>query len=367
MKEHQLYVARPKLWNTLRRLHTVDKPYRRRSFFISRFVTITTFFQWLQRAIYGRRARKISFENNPPIFILGHWRSGTTHLHYAFSRDPKLGYLSNFQTFLYTVALLSKTWLRPVVSRFMPETRPQDNVKVDADAPAEEEQPLSMVSLCTGIHSFFFGRETAYFEKYTLFQGISAEEKAGWQEDYNHVLQQIALYNGTNNLVLKNPWNTPRVQELLELYPEAKFVFIHRNPYDVFLSTRHLMRKMISSQYLQFISMRQEEDRVIEWGKAIYERYIAQRSMIPEGNLVEVRFDVFEQNGYAEMERIYDELNLPGWQNAKGPIADYFESVKGYKKNRFRKLRPDLEQRIKKEWKTIFDTWNYSTELNEKS
>ena len=160
----------PKLWNTLRRLHTVDKPYKRRSFFISRFVTITTFFQWLQRVFYGRRARKISFENNPPIFILGHWRSGTTHLHYAFSRDPRLGYLSNFQTFLYTVALLSKTWLRPVVSRFMPETRPQDNVKVDADAPAEEEQPLSMVSLCTGIHSFFFGRETSYFEKYTLFQ-----------------------------------------------------------------------------------------------------------------------------------------------------------------------------------------------------
>ena len=127
------------------------------------------------------------------------------------------------------------------------------------------------------------------------------------------------------------------------------------------------MRKMISSQYLQFISMREEEDRVIEWGKAIYDRYIAQRSMIPEGNLVEVRFDVFEQNGYTEMERIYKELSLPGWDGAKGAIADYFESVKGYKKNRFRKLRPDLEERIKKEWKTIFDTWNYSTDLNEKT
>ena len=98
--------------------------------------------------------------------------------------------------------------------------------------------------------------------------------------------------------------------------------------------------------------MREEEDRVIEWGKAIYERYIAQRSMIPEGNLVEVRFDIFEQNGYAEMERIYKELSLPGWDDAKGPIADYFESVKGYKKIVFESF-VRLEERIKKEWKTI--------------
>ena len=157
----------PKLWNTLRRLHTVDKPVQALIVFHFALCYHHNLFSVVTTRVLWPKSTKISFENNPPIFILGHRRSGTTHLHYAFSRDPRLGYLSNFQTFLYTVALLSKTWLRPVVSRFMPETRPQDNVKVDA-MPQQKKSSRYPWLVCIGIQVFSLDVRRPILKVYAL-------------------------------------------------------------------------------------------------------------------------------------------------------------------------------------------------------
>ena len=36
--------------------------------------------------------------SEPPIFLVGHWRSGTTHLHNLMSRDPQFGFLKFSET-----------------------------------------------------------------------------------------------------------------------------------------------------------------------------------------------------------------------------------------------------------------------------
>lgn len=33
-----------------------------------------------------------------PVFIIGHWRSGTTFIHNVLSKDPQFGYCSTYQT-----------------------------------------------------------------------------------------------------------------------------------------------------------------------------------------------------------------------------------------------------------------------------
>ena len=67
-----------------------------------------------------------------------------------------------------------------------------------------------------------------------------------------------------------------------------------------------------------FAVYRMRGRRCVIGGVSHRERYIAQRSMIPKGNLVEVRFDVFEQNGYTEMERIYKRLRCLGGMMLRG-------------------------------------------------
>ena len=48
-----------------------------------------------------RKYRKLLAESKPahdPLFILGHWRSGTTFLHNIFAQDKHFGYTTTYQT-----------------------------------------------------------------------------------------------------------------------------------------------------------------------------------------------------------------------------------------------------------------------------
>ena len=363
IKGHLLYNALPHVWKQLKKENEIKGVYKKKAAYISLMcLYVMRPLVALQNLLFRKRILAEDLSEKQPIFILGHWRSGTTHLHYLFHKDPQFGTLSNYQSFLFNIAMLSKSWLKFLLSPLMPETRPQDNVKVDTDLPAEEEQPLSVMSMRTGFHTWSFPSNRSYFDKYNTFSGITPEEKMAWQQDYQFVLKNISYFNDGKRLVLKNPHNTSRVKELLELYPNAKFVFIHRNPYDVFVSTRHLMFRAVRAQFLEFVSHQEIEDMILYYFEKTMKKYIAEKNLIPKENLVEVSFDDMEKDSYGQIGNMYDKLDLPNFDQAKPFIEEYLNSVKNYKKNKFRNLRPDMQERINKEWKFAFEEWGYAIE-----
>jgi len=363
VKEHQLYMVKPAVWRILRRQNPIDPMYRSRARRISFYSRLFAPLQALQSAIYGKKIHRIHFEGNPPIFILGHWRSGTTHLHYMMARDPNLGYLNNYQALMIHVALLSRSRLRMLVSRFFPKRRPQDNVHFSLVEPAEEEQPLSTITSRSSIHAFFFPRNPDYLQKYHLFNNITSGEKEEWQRKYMYLLKMIAFYNGKNRLVLKNPHNTGRIKELLELFPDAKFILLHRNPYKVYLSTYHLYKRMVSTQFLQFLSLKEIRPMIIGNFKLIMEKYLKEKTLIPKGNLVEVGFDDLENQPLETLEHIYSKLSLPGFQDVLSPVRHYLDSVKRYKKNKFGAVPSSIKQEIDREWDFYFSAFGYPKHL----
>ncbi len=75
-----------------------------------------------------------------PIFVIGHWRSGTTHLQNILTRDPQWGYLNTIQSVFPNVFLT----LEERLASLLPEQkRAMDNVKLDANTPSEEEIALA--------------------------------------------------------------------------------------------------------------------------------------------------------------------------------------------------------------------------------
>src|SRR5215469_9173706 len=73
----------------------------------------------------------------PPIFIIGHWRSGTTHLHNLMSKDRRLGFLTMYQAIVPTCSIAGGSWLKSLLGRIMPLKRPMDNMIWPMDAPQE--------------------------------------------------------------------------------------------------------------------------------------------------------------------------------------------------------------------------------------
>ena len=357
--QHQLYLACPDVWRKLKRENSIDKKYRP----MTRRIAFMTYFsrplQLLQNNLNRGKLKRINFEDEPPLFILGHWRTGTTFLHNLLHLDKRYGYLSNYQTFVFTVALLSKRVVRFLSKPLFPSERSQDNIKVGPTYPAEEEQPFSMISSRTGMHTFFFPRNRMYFDKYNVFKGISVREKRLWQRDYIYLLRNISLYNHRKPLLLKNPHNTGRVKELLELFPHAKFVFLHRDPYTVFLSTLHMFDRVVRTQFFHDVSDKEIEDLVMYMSRETLQKYLDDRHLIPEGNLIEVPYQDLSDKPYETVKKIYEELSLPEFKQVEPAIKKHLEEVKGYKKNVFKELSPEQKQRVRKELDFYFKEFDY--------
>ena len=185
-----------------------------------------------------------------PIFIIGHWRSGTTYLHYLMVKDRQFGYCSNVDAFVPGALLLGQQISRVIIGWRLPKTRPMDGVKLYADAPQEDEFPMMLLSPYSCYHSFVFPRTS----KMNLMRNIifnDQETIKKWGEIYHRYLSKLSYRNRGKRLILKNPVNTTRIKYLLAMFPHAKFIYIHRDPDEVKASSLRMFKSMTQMNTLQ--------------------------------------------------------------------------------------------------------------------
>ena len=160
-------------------------------------------------------------------------------------------------------------------------------------------------------------------------------------------------------LVLKSPGHTCRIRLLLDLFPEAKFVHIHRNPYDVFRSTQHMVRTVTPWWALQRPNYSDMEGRTLRQYREVYDAFFEERGLIPKGHFYEIGFEALEADPIGQVRGIYEALALPDFRQVEPALRRYVASLSGYQKNTLPGLPPDLRERIAGEWRRCFDEWNY--------
>jgi len=355
---HQQPFAGGSLSNWLRMLmrnrFRVSPVYVARAAYVSLLSTVTA----LPRLVEHRYDDEIAGQDVSPVFILGHFRSGTTFLHTLMSHDPSLGYMSTFQTMLPGNFIWKAGLFKRILADSLPETRPMDNVEMAADYPYEEEYAVANICPYSFYHGWYFPRRMRhYFDRYALMQAPS-REITGWKTIYDYLLRKVAYAAGQPRLLLKNPCNTARVKELLELYPDAKFVHIYRNPYHVFFSTRRLYDNILPLYALQEYDRDDVTENILYCYRAMYDRFFEQRSLIPDGNLVEIRYEDFVARPLDTLRHIYTRLNLPRFEEAEQHFADYVASQRDYTPRRY-DIGRDMQERIYRHWHPTIDRWKY--------
>jgi hypothetical protein len=314
--------------------------------------------RWAERLRYGGRLDRMELRQ-APLFVVGHWRTGTTHLHNLLSHDPQFGFVSTFQTLAPSSFLLGRHTLRPLVARSMPKTRPMDNMALSADLPQEEEFAMCNVTP----HSFYVGwyfprRIRELFDKYVIFRDADPDMVREWERHYLELLKKATLQCGGRRLVLKNPANTGRIPQLLHLFPDAKFLHIRRNPYAVYKSTVNLHRSTYATIGFQDVTTAEIEENVLHMHAALTRRYFETRDLIPPGNLVEIAYEDLEARPLAVLEEAYGRLGLPGWQEARPAVAAYLATQAAYEKNRFTMRARDIA-RVEEHLRFALDAWGY--------
>ncbi len=299
----------------------------------------------------------------PPLFVLGHWRSGTTHLHNLLSTDPALGHLPMVQAVMPGSFLSFSALAKLLFDHLLPATRPMDQVSWTMETPQEEE-----IALSKWVPEAFFTHLMApqlmaeRFESQILLGHTPGWAERRWQRAYRTTVQKAAVWSQGRRLVLKNPANTGRIHLLLQMYPQGRFVFIHRNPYAVFVSMRRFYDTLFALLGLQPMTAEQRDDLILTGYEALMRRYLTQRTQIPAGHLVEVRFDELERTPTAIIHDIRRRLDMkPLGDAGQTALQKHLDGVKGYRKNTLPGPEPQALAQINARWAFAFDTWGWPT------
>jgi len=320
--------------------------------------TLASPLRLLERLRFGRAVNRTRIDK-APVFVLGVARSGTTHLHNLISRDPQFGVVSTFQAIVPTFCLTGGSRLKGVMARLAPARRPMDRMRLSMDLPQEEEVAISNLCELSAVYALSFPRRAReIYEKYSFMRGLSEGEIRRWERAYMHVARQATLLCEGRRLVLKSPVNTGRIPHLLRLFPDARFVYVVRNPYVVHLSLVHLFRTVVPAHQLQFVADQALVDLAVSHQRDTIRQYLADRASIPKGRLVEMRFEDLEQDPEGALGRTYGALDLPGWDAMRVVLVEYLRSISGYRKNRY-EIDPDTVDLVERECGFVLDSWAY--------
>ncbi len=328
-----------------------------RAAFISALSIRNSYMARTEEAKFGTEIDKTVIGEDP-VFVIGHWRSGTTFLNNILANDEQFAYPTVFENNHPHIFLRYGEKLKSVLENRHKRIRPTDNVVVKPTSPGEEEFALAVITLMSPMLGWVFPKNAAFYERYTSFADVSVEEREKWKQAYLWYLKKQSFAKN-RQLLLKSPLNTARIALLLELFPNARFIHIHRNPYNVFKSTVKLYQTAISKSALHSARNAHSQEDILERYKHIYDCYFEQSKLIPQGQLKEVGYDELVSNPIETIECIYSSLQLKSFDLFLPQLEDHLKKIAGYKKNVHDSLPAELKNKVSQKWKRSFEHWGY--------
>ena len=296
----------------------------------------------------------------PPVFILGHWRSGTTHLYNIMTKSGAWGFVPPVATGLpWDLFGLAKAF-RPLLERALPKHRYIDKIPVTPDSPQEDEIAIANMSPLSFYHGIYFPRAFSDFLRRGLFfDGCSEEEIAAWKQRFVYLMRKLSLYQDHKPLLIKNPVYTGRLSMLAAMYPDAKFIHIHRNPYEVFVSMRNFYRKLLAEFALQGYDHVDIDETILSVYERMMTAFLRDAESLPAGRLIDLRYAELDERPLESVEAIYTALELPGFVEARGKFEAYLASVRSFEKNRF-VCSGEAAEKVERRLGKFIGAWAYA-------
>ncbi len=310
----------------------------------------------LQRWFFGAKIDKTDIRRFP-IFIVGHWRSGTTHLHELLVLDDRFGFPTTYQCFAPHHFLLTESVVTKTLWFIMPGRRPMDNMSAGWGRPQEDEFALANLGAPSPYLRMAFPNHPPVCMETLDMEGLSDEEMKTWKDALLLFLKTLT-FRCHKRLVLKSPPHTGRIKVLLEMFPDARFVHITRDPYSLFPSTMRVWEALDSVQGLQLRHDRNREQYVFGAFERMYSGFEKNRHLVPENHLIDIRYEDLVADPVGQLQRVYEQFELSGFDDYRTRLDAYLEGQKDYKTNQHQ-LDPKLRQRINEVFADYMDRYGY--------
>jgi len=311
----------------------------------------------MHKIIFAKKLESAEMQG-PPVFIVGHWRSGTTLLHELMVKDERLSSPSTYQCFSPHHFLLSEWFFRKFGGWLLPGKRPIDNMATGWDRPQEDEFALLNLGLPSPYRRMAFPNDEPVDVNYLDFDGGDEESIQEWLTALRRFLLAVSL-STQRPLIIKSPTHTGRVGWLAKEFPDAKFIHISRDPRSIFPSTCRLWRGLDEVQALQRPKNKGIEDYVVDCLRRMYDAFHEQRKTIDASRIVDIRYEDLTAAPVETLQSIYSQLRLGDFDSVKPMIESWVENEHRTYKTNQHKLPAEHESLIREAWADYFATYHY--------
>lgn len=341
--------------------HLFDFRYVHRVIFITIMSIFNSCLAVFEDLLFREQFRRHTL-NPSPIFILGHPRTGTTHLHNLLSLDENFCVVQTIDvafpnSFVFLRAILPNRVFHFIESLLVEKTRPMDALPLDLSTPAEDEIATNVLS--GGISPYaalsFMPRYKHYLQ-FLSFRGCCQNDIERWKESFLWFLKKVSFVNNGKPMIIKSPPHTARVDLLRRVFPNARFVWIHRHPQDVFVSSCHMAQEYFTYCFLTKTTNEQLTDYTLEQHDIIYKEILKNREFIQ----CELSYRELEENPFEAVDKIYSALGM-NYQLDRTKIQEYLDalSFSGFKKNDHKKLDDNLLHRVRQSTENVARELHY--------
>lgn len=311
----------------------------------------------MQRVFFKRKIARTKIEK-PPLFVIGHWRTGTTLLHELLTLDDRHAFPTGYQCIAPKHFLVSERLAMRWFSRFVPSRRPMDNMPFGWERPQEDEFALVAMGLPSPYLTITFPNRPPQYTEYLDLESVPEKAREHWKRQYLNFLKAVT-YRDPRRLVLKSPTHTFRVKVLLEMFPDAQFVHIVRDPYRVFASTIHLWKTLYHLHGLHRPTFEGLEDYVLDTFLHMHRKLDEARAVLAPGQFHELRYEDLVRDPVGELRQLYERLEIGSFDAAKPAVEAYLAAASNYQTNQFELTDRQLA-RIADRWGDWIERYGYA-------
>src|SRR5262245_10725239 len=178
---------------------------------IAAFAAVNSLLHWTDRFVYDRPVARAP-KPHPPLFIVGHWRTGTTLLHELLVLDDQFSYPTTYQVMTPHHFLLTDGFTPAFFAHAMPARRPMDNMEIGFNKPQEDEFALCNLGLPSPYLRWAFPNSDP--GNYGLdLNDLTEKERARWVAGLQRFVRRLN-FRDRRRQVMKSPTHTARVGAL---------------------------------------------------------------------------------------------------------------------------------------------------------
>ncbi|MBI5841619.1 MAG: sulfotransferase [Chloroflexi bacterium] len=314
-----------------------------------------------------------------PLFILGNFRSGSTFLHRLLSRDTENFtslttwdiYLSPSITSKKIVQAIGRvdhifgSPLKRAAMAFDRRSLGQVRIHRISFFQPEEDENILMHIWSTYFVSFLFPFMDE-MPPYQFFdEALKPEQKRRIMAFYKSMLQRHLYATGKRHFVAKNPAFSSKIETLVEFFPNARIIYLVRNPLDMLPSTAswiNYARSVFTEPKEQYLYL----DEIVKMTQFWYQHPLSYLDAHSSQNHLIIKYDdlisdpervirhFYKRFGYAEQPWL-DQIVAQSVDETLAYQSDHIYSYEemGFTHQQIISLYPDIFERFrfdKREW-----------------